>query len=99
MLTIESPARVHSLLQLPRHMILEECPLSWKPPPAQLATGPIPGGGRETRAYEPEIPRPLKVLAMMAVGWCLAWLKALQSSSTLCPFTMTVCQLGTERGQ
>lgn len=52
--------------------------------------------GKEAPAYGPEIPRPLKVLAMMAVGWCLAWPKALHSSSTLCPSTMMECQLGTE---
>lgn len=49
--------------------------------------------------HRPEIPRPLKVLAMMAVGWCLAWPKALHSSSTLCPSTMMACQLRTEVAQ
>ena len=43
------------------------------------------------------MPRPLKVLAMMAVGWFLTCPKALHSSSTLCPSTMMACQLGAER--
>lgn len=45
----------------------------------------------------PGMPLPLIVLAMMAVGWWRAWLRALQSSSTLCPSTMIACQLDTQR--
>lgn len=45
----------------------------------------------------PGMPLPLIVLAMMAVGWWRAWLRALQSSSTLCPSTMIACQLHAQR--
>lgn len=45
----------------------------------------------------PGMPLPLIVLAMMAVGWWRAWLRALQSSSTLCPSTMIACQLDAQR--
>lgn len=45
----------------------------------------------------PGMPLPLIVLAMMAVGWWRAWLRALQSSSTLCPSTMMACQLDTHQ--
>lgn len=41
----------------------------------------------------PGMPLPLMVLAMMAVGWWHGWLRALQSSSTLCPSTTMACQL------
>jgi hypothetical protein len=66
-------------------------------PTPQSATGPHTGAGR--LACRPVIPRPLKVLAIIAVGWCLAWPKALHNSSTLCPSTMMACQLGTEMAQ
>lgn len=48
---------------------------------------------RKTPARLPGMPFPLMVLAMMAVGWWRGWLRALQSSSTLCPSTTMACQL------
>lgn len=50
---------------------------------------------RKMRARLPGMPFPLMVLAMIAVGWWRGWLRALQSSSTLCPSTMMACQLHT----
>lgn len=47
------------------------------------------------RARLPGMPFPLIVLAMMAVGWWRGWLRALHSSSTLCPSTTMACQLHT----
>lgn len=44
----------------------------------------------------PGMPFPLMVLAMMAVGWWRGWLRALHSSSTLCPSTTMACQLHTQ---
>lgn len=108
MLTTESLQQTVSCSPFPSPGVLTMAAEGWCFPPYKISetrpttpsqSAPGIGVGREAHAYRPEIPRPLKVLAMMAVGWCLAWPKALHSSSTLCPSTMIACQLGTERGE
>lgn len=108
MLTTESLQQTVSCSPFPNPGVLIMAAEGWCFPPYKISetrpttpsqSAPGIGVGREAHAYRPEIPRPLKVLAMMAVGWCLAWPKALHSSSTLCPSTMIACQLGRERGE